>query len=92
MNKDEVKILSGISKVIQFLQNPDENVRFLDVTFCDGSCVGGPCVHSKLPLPLRKKRVLNYLKRARKEDIPEEKKGVIKKAKGVLFNANYSNT
>lgn len=92
INADEVRIIGGINGVIEFLKNPVKGVKFLDVTFCKGSCVGGPCVNSKLPIVLRRKKVLRYLKKARQEDIPETKKGVIQKANGISFKTRYSNT
>jgi len=49
------------------------------VTFCKGGCIGGPCVNSKRPILFRKRKVLKYMKRALNEDIPENKKGLIKK-------------
>lgn len=85
VNGREVRIISGIKGVLKFLQNPDKRVRFLDCNFCVGSCIGGPCISSKLPIVLRKKRILNYLKRAKQEDIPEASKGIVKKAKGISF-------
>ena len=85
VKKEEVKIIDGINDVSIFLKNPDEKVRFLDVTFCKGGCIGGPCISSKLPLFLRKWKVLNYMKKARKERIPGFRKGLVEKAKGISF-------
>jgi iron only hydrogenase large subunit-like protein len=83
--------LDGIEKVTKFLNNPDKKIKFLDVTFCKGGCIGGPCIDSKLPLLLRKKKVLNYMKVADEERIPEERKGIIKEAKGISFKSGYPN-
>lgn len=85
---DETKIIDGIGEVIKFLNKPDKKIKFLDVTFCKGGCIGGPCVNSKLPIPLRKRKVLNYMKKSLNEDIPENKKGLIEKAKGISFKSN----
>jgi iron only hydrogenase large subunit-like protein len=90
LKPSETKVIDGIQDVINFLENPDKSIRFLDANFCKGGCIGGPCVNSKLPLLLRKKKVINYLKRARKEDIPESKKGLVSKAKGICFLANLN--
>jgi iron only hydrogenase large subunit-like protein len=87
----ETKAIDGIENVIAFLNNPDKEVRFLDVTFCKGGCIGGPCINSKLPLLLRKKKVLGYMKIADKEEIPEGRKGLIKEAKGISFKSDYAN-
>src|SRR4030043_218033 len=64
LKPEETKIVDGIAEVIKFLNNPDKNIKFLDVTFCKGGCIGGPCINSKLPLNLRKKRILEYMKLA----------------------------
>jgi len=85
---DETKIVDGIDEVINFFNKPDKKIKFLDVTFCKGGCIGGPCVNSKLPILFRKKKVLNYMKKSLGEDIPEHKKGLIEKAKGISFKSN----
>jgi iron only hydrogenase large subunit-like protein len=87
LKPNETKILDGIEEVTKFLNNPDKKIRFLDVTFCKGGCIGGPCIGSKLPLLLRKRKVLNYMKVADKERIPERRKGIVKEAKGVSFKS-----
>jgi iron only hydrogenase large subunit-like protein len=86
---NEFKIVEGIEDLSKFLENPDKNIRFLDVTFCKGSCIGGPCMNSKLPIFLRRKKVLSYMGVAEKERIPEERKGVVEKAKGIFFKSEY---
>jgi len=91
VRKEELKEIDGIAKVMKFLENPEKGVRFLDVLFCVGGCIGGPCVDTKLGIPERKKKVLNYLKFAKTEDIPESKKGLVEKAKGIKFtNKGFS--
>lgn len=87
----ETKIVDGISEVIKFLNNPDKKIKFLDVTFCKGGCIGGPCINSKRPILFRKKKVLKYMKKSLKENIPENKKGLIEKAKGISFHSSYPN-
>jgi iron only hydrogenase large subunit-like protein len=91
LKKDECLEIDGIDNVIKFLKNPDKKIKFLDVTFCKGGCIGGPCVNSKSPLIFKKKKILNYLKKADKERIPENRKGILNKAKGISFNSNYPN-
>lgn len=89
ISEDEVVIIDGIKKVVKFLENPNEKIKFMDVTFCEGGCIGGPCVKSKFPIFFKKRKVLNYLKKAKREDIPEIKKGLIDKAKGISFKKKY---
>ncbi len=91
LKPEETKIVDGIAEVIKFLENPEKGIRFLDVTFCKGGCIGGPSVNSRLPLLLRKKKVLDYMKIAAKEVIPEERKGIIKEAAGISFKSEYPN-
>ncbi len=83
----QVKIIDGMNNVVEFLNNPDKKIKFLDVTFCKGGCIGGPCINSKLPLILRKRKVLKYTRVAKKEEIPENRKGIVKEAKGISFKA-----
>jgi len=89
LKPNETKIIDGMNKIGKFLEKPDKNIRFLDVTFCEGGCIGGPCINSKLPLRLRKRKVLKYSKVAEKEKIPFERKGVIKEAEGISFKSGY---
>lgn len=87
LNKNEFKVIDGIGNVLKYFENPDKKIRFLDVNFCKGGCIGGQCVNSKLPLVLRKRKVLMYLKKSKKEDIPDSRKGIIKKAQGINFSS-----
>lgn len=85
VKKNEIKIIDGIVEVEKFLKKPEKGIKFLDCNFCVGGCIGGPCVISKLPIKKRRRKVLNYLKQSQKEDIPEPRKGLVGKAKGVSF-------
>lgn len=87
IRKEQTKQIDGVKEVTKYLNNPDKNIRFLDVTFCKGGCIGGPCIISNLTLAQRKKRVLNYLKQSKSEDIPETRKGLIEKAEGIRFSS-----
>ncbi len=91
LNSNETKTIDGINEVIKYLNKPNKNVKFFDITFCKGGCIGGPCVNSNLPIFLRKRKVLNYLKSSKREDIPESRKGLIRKAKGISFVSEYIN-
>ncbi len=91
LKKEECLEIDGIGKVIKFLKKPNPKIKFLDVTFCKGGCIGGPCITSKAPLMLKKKKILKYLKKADKERIPETRKGNLNKAKSISFTSNYPN-
>lgn len=84
---EEVKI-DGIHKVEQFLKNPDKKVRFMDVTFCIGGCLGGPCIINKNIID-KKEKLMNYLELAKKEKMPKGREGLIEKAKGLTFLKKY---
>ncbi len=86
LKPNQTKIIDGMSKVSKFLEKPLKKIKFLDVTFCKGGCIGGPCIVSKLPMNQRRKKVLDYLKIAEKEKIPEGKKGILNKARGISFS------
>jgi iron only hydrogenase large subunit-like protein len=91
LRKKESKILDGIANVEMFLKNPDKEIRFLDVTFCKGGCIGGPCISSKAPLLIKKRKVLKYASIAEKERIPNGNKGLIKRAEKISFRSEYPN-
>jgi len=69
IKQDEILVMDGLNNILKFLQNPDQKKRFLDILFCKG----------------RRKKVLDYLEKSKDEDIPDAKKGVIDKAKGINF-------
>lgn len=85
LKSEDVLTIDGIAEVMNFLNNPQKDIKFLDCLFCVGGCIGGPCVTSKSPIKKRRRKVLNYLKKSKKEDIPETKKGLVKKAEGINF-------
>ncbi|MFA5993065.1 MAG: [Fe-Fe] hydrogenase large subunit C-terminal domain-containing protein [Candidatus Pacearchaeota archaeon] len=85
INKNEVMIIDGINNLEEFLKKTKQRVRFLDVTFCRGGCIGGPYLSKNTSLAERKKRLMTYMQVAKKEKIPECRKGEIKEAKGISF-------
>jgi len=85
LKKEETKVIDGIAEVEKFLKNPDKKIKFLDVNFCKGGCIGGPCFSKDISLSEKRKRVLSYLRRAKHEDIPKGKEGLIGEAKGLKF-------
>jgi len=85
LKKEETKVIDGIAKVEKFLNNPDKKIKFLDANFCAGGCIGGPCFSKNISLAKKKRRILEYLKRAQHEDIPPGKEGLVSEAKGLNF-------
>jgi len=86
LKKDETEVIDGILKVEKFLENPKKGIKFLDVNFCEGGCVGGPALRKDLTLEQKRQRVLDYIKVSDEESIPEDRKGLIEKAKGLKFD------
>lgn len=84
---EEIKI-DGIVDVEKFLENPQKEIRFMDVTFCVGGCLGGSCIANK-SLEDKKKRLMNYIEVAKEEKIPSGRKGLVKYAKGVKLSKKY---
>jgi iron only hydrogenase large subunit-like protein len=85
LKEDEIKVIDGIKEVMKFLENPDPKVKFLDCLFCVGGCIGGPHTDKKSSINKKHRKVIRYLKRSKREDIPENRKGLIEKAKGIRF-------
>lgn len=84
LKKSETKIIDGILKIEKFLKKPEKGIKFLDVTFCNKGCIGGPFLTSK-NLTENKKLLKKYLNLAKKEKMPEGGEGIIKKARGIKF-------
>lgn len=89
LKDDEFVVIDGINNVLNFLKNPKENVRFVDCLFCEGGCIGGPCTTQDISIDKKKKMVFKYLKKSKKEDIPEDRKGLIANARGLNFSNKY---
>lgn len=92
LKKREYIICDGWQKVksllIKIKNNPKRyrTLRFLDVTFCEGGCIGGPCTNRDLALRKKHKFVSDYMARSLREKIPENNKGIFSKIKGLYFN------
>lgn len=81
----EIKHIDGITKVMEFLKKPDKKIKFLDVNFCEGGCIGG--LHTcKIPIAKKKKKVIVYLNKAKREKIPLPRRGTFEKAEGLKFS------
>ena len=84
----EEKIIGGWAEVSEFLKNPDKKIKFLDINFCVGSCIGGPAITDK-DLKRKKEKVMAYLALAAKEKITKGHKGIMKKAEGISFKRKF---
>lgn len=81
----EEEIIDGIANVGKFLKNPKKGIKFLDVNFCVGGCIGGPCTNQKITIQDKKDRLIKYLNQSMHEKISKENFGSIKRAKGIKF-------
>jgi iron only hydrogenase large subunit-like protein len=84
---EEMKI-DGILEVCKFLNKPKKGVRFLDITYCESGCLGGPCILNK-SLADKKRKLMNYINLAKKEPIPKGREGLVEKAEGIKFDKKY---
>lgn len=80
------KVIDGWKEVEKFLKKPDKNIKFLDVTFCKGGCIGGPCT-SKISLRKKRKLLHHYLEHSKHEKIPQSDLGLVVDAKGIEFTS-----
>jgi len=89
LTKNEVKIIDGVDKVKKYLdaykKHPENKVRFLDINFCAGGCLGGPFIKEEKSIAKREKRMKKYMKFAKQASIKKQNKGWIKKAEGIDF-------
>ncbi|MEM4181643.1 MAG: [Fe-Fe] hydrogenase large subunit C-terminal domain-containing protein [Candidatus Pacearchaeota archaeon] len=92
LKKREVVIKDGWEKVKKILlkikKKPKKyrKIKFLDVTFCYGGCIGGPCTSREISIWRKKRLVQKYRKNSLKEAIPEDRKGLLEKAAGLKFS------
>jgi len=91
LKRKEYKIEDGWSKVQKLLfkikknQKKYKHLKFLDVTFCPGGCIGGSCTNQNLSTRKKYKMVKRYMKNSLREKIPEKKKGLFSRIKGMKF-------
>jgi len=89
LQKNEVKIIDGIEKVKRYLdnyiKNPDKKIRFLDINFCEGGCLGGPFIQRDKRIWRRNRRMKKYKNYAQKASIKKINMGLVHKAEGINF-------
>ena len=86
LEKEMVACDGCIDVVKLFSTHPDK--VFYDILFCEGGCIGGPGVNSKMPLYLRKKSIMGYLKVADRESMCGAQ-GLGKYTKGLSFEKKF---
>ncbi|MFA6065490.1 MAG: [Fe-Fe] hydrogenase large subunit C-terminal domain-containing protein [archaeon] len=85
LEKNEMISCDGYESIKRAFRKKNSKKIFFDLLFCTGGCIGGPGVATKLPIFLRKQRVLNYTKIAAKESM-KGKQGITKYTKGISFS------
>lgn len=62
LQPEQIKIVSGYDNCEKAIQEFEQNksIRLLDILFCEGGCIMGPGIDSKLSLEERKKQILDY--------------------------------
>jgi iron only hydrogenase large subunit-like protein len=88
LKKHEVVACDGCADLAKLFDRHSDKI-FYDILFCKGGCIGGNGVASKLPLFLRKKKVLDYKKFADREKIPEKRVGLNKYTEGLSFETKF---
>lgn len=91
IKKDEVIILEGAEQLVKLFDSKlPKKIRFLDVLYCNGGCIGGPGVISKATVEEKHKTVMDCFEFSRKTEIGKGRE-LIKDVKGVKFNTpkNY---
>ncbi len=61
LSDDQIQVVSGWQKCQKALEEFEKNdVRLLDILFCDGGCINGPGIVSNLTLGERRQKVVDY--------------------------------
>ena len=62
LTDEEYDVVSGLEVIQKALQNFRDNPRMklLDILFCEGGCVSGKGILSKLPIKLKREKVISH--------------------------------
>lgn len=91
--KTEYEILDGWKEIYKLLidirDNPKKykKLKFLDITFCEGSCIGGPSTNKHISIKKKRAIITKYMKDSLYEKIPEGKRGVFSKVSKLKFSS-----
>jgi iron only hydrogenase large subunit-like protein len=91
LKEDEVIVMEGAEELGKLLGSKlPKNVRFLDILFCCGGCIGGPGVVSKASIKEKREAVMDCFEFARRTEVGKGR-ALIKDVKGIKFNTpkNY---
>jgi len=86
ITKEETLIIDGVSKVKKYLDKGiPSKIRFLDINFCKGGCLGGPCLNKDISGFRKRRRLKKYANYAKKASIKKEGFGSVDRAEGISF-------
>ena len=83
----EMVACDGCTDIVRLFSSHPDKV-FYDMLFCDGGCIGGPGVSSKMPLYLRKKSITGYMKVAKRESM-RGAQGLDRYTEGLDFSRKF---
>jgi iron only hydrogenase large subunit-like protein len=72
-----------------FLKSDNPNIKFYDILFCNGGCIGGPGIISTEPVEKKKKKIVGYLKQSKREKIGRENIGKIHNVDNIDFSRKF---
>jgi iron only hydrogenase large subunit-like protein len=87
IKKEEIISCDNCTNIHEIFDNHPDKI-FFELLFCKGGCIGGPGIESKLPILLKKKKVIDYCSNARREKIGD-RKGINKYLKGLEFKTKF---
>ncbi len=64
LKEEQIRIVSSWKNIPKTLEEFEKNptIRLVDILFCDGGCINGPGIVSKLSLEERKQKILEFAK------------------------------
>jgi len=87
LKENEMISCDGFKKISRVFDK-NLNKTFFDVLFCEGGCIGGNGIVSKMPILLKKRKVISYRNKAKREPM-DKKQGINKYFKGIDFSREF---
>jgi iron only hydrogenase large subunit-like protein len=87
LTKNEMISCDGFKKISRIFDK-HLNKTFFDILFCSGGCIGGNGVSSKLPIIMKKQKVLSYRNKSKREKM-NGNRGLSKYFKGIDFSREF---
>jgi iron only hydrogenase large subunit-like protein len=84
LKEEDLVAVDGVNNIRELFEKHSDKV-FFDILFCQGGCIGGPGVASKMPIFWKKRKVITYSNFAKKEKM-NGKQGLDKYTKGIDFS------